>query len=296
MTYKNILASMVGDYWAILPSKLELLMAYVESRENPGDAAALPPNPHAAIPRPAGAGAGGQVAVLPLLGTISKRMGQIEAMSGGTSADKFGEDFDAIANNSNVSAIIIDVDSPGGSVSGIKELSDKIHAARTPGRPIVAVANGMAASAAYWVASAADEVVVTPSGQVGSVGVIAVHQDQTEANKEAGVAYTFLTAGEHKAEGNPHEPLSDGAREYLQSQIDSYYGMFISSLAKNRGTSPSDVRTNYGKGRVLLADEAVKAGMADKVDTLENTIRRFSRRRSANSVASRRRRLDMTGR
>ena len=150
--------------WAILPEKLEAICEVVRRHA----ASALPPTQFAAAhPRRR---ASGSVAVLPLYGTISQRMGMMESMSGGTSAEAFGKYFRAAVADPDVGSIVIDIDSPGGSVYGIEELASEILDARGE-KQIVAVANSLAASAAYWIGSAAHEFVVTPSGEVGSIGV-----------------------------------------------------------------------------------------------------------------------------
>jgi signal peptide peptidase SppA len=187
---------------------------------------------------------------------------------GGTSTGQFGRDFDAIINDSRFGAVILNIDSPGGSVFGVKELSDKIYNARGR-KPIVAVTNSFNASAAYWISTAADEMVVTPSGEIGSVGVVAVHQEISKAEEQYGVRTTIIKAGRYKAEGNFHEPLNDEAREAIQKRVDEYYDDFVSSVARNRGTTAAAVKSKFGEGRMFGAKEAVERGMADRIGTLE---------------------------
>lgn len=213
-----------------------------------------------------------KTAILPLYGVVSQRMNLLTEYSGGTSTDVFGGWFDDAMADETVSRIVIDVDSPGGSVYGIAELSNKIYKARGT-KPIVAVSNSLMASAAYWVASAADEVFVTAGGEVGSVGVIAVHVDQSKANEQAGINVSYITAGEHKAEGNPDEPLADDARSFIQSRVDEYYEMFITDVARNRGKDKSYVKSNFGQGRVFGTNQSIRSGMADKIGSLEYVMR-----------------------
>ena len=136
----------------------------------------------------------------------------------------------------------------------------------------MAIANSLAASGAYWIASQADELVVTTGGMVGSIGIVMVHEDWSKANEMAGVKPTYLTAGKYKAEGNFDEPLGDGAREFLQGQLREYYGLFASAVARGRRTTPDRVSSGYGEGRVLTAQMALKAGMVDRVETFEQTL------------------------
>jgi signal peptide peptidase SppA len=148
---------------------------------------------------------------------------------------------------------------------------------RAGGKPIVAHVNATGASAAYWIASAADEVVVTPSGQVGSVGVFSAHDDVSKMMDELGVKTTLISAknSPYKVEGNPYEPLGDDARDYMQGRVDEAYGNFVKALARNRNVAQSHVNENFGKGRMVTAPEAVERGMADKVGTLHETLQRF---------------------
>lgn len=198
--------------------------------------------------------------------------------------------------NSRVERIVLDIDSPGGDVMGVVELANEIYAARGQKR-IVAVANGLMASAAYWIGSAADEVVITPSGLAGSVGVVAVHFDHSAMLAEAGITPSLIYAGRHKVEGNPYEPLGDEARGQIQSEVDRYHEMFITAVALHRGVSASVVRDEFGGGRTFGASAAVQLGMADRVGTLDDVIfsanhgRRRGSRRAGLSTRQRRLRL-----
>lgn len=223
-----------------------------------------------------GPAANGVIAILSLYGVLSQRVGMLEAMSGGVSTQRFADGLREAVNNPQVKAVIIDTASPGGSVYGIDELATEIHSMRDI-KPIVAVCNSLMASAAYYTMSNASEVVITPGGELGSIGVIAMHVDQSEMNAKDGIKPTFIHAGKYKAEGNPHEPLGDEARTEIQSQVDRYYSMFLSAVARGREVGAETVRSKYGQGRVVGAKEAVRLGMADRVATLQQTIDRFSR-------------------
>jgi capsid assembly protease len=216
----------------------------------------------------------GAIAVLPLHGTIAHRMGMMSDMSGGTSTEKFTQWFRAAMADPMVKSIVIDVDSPGGGVPGVQELGDEIFQARGT-KPVVAVANAQAASAAYWLASQAQEFVVTPSGEVGSIGVFAMHRDVSKALEAEGVTTTMIAAGKYKVEGNPYQPLSEEARQSLQTKIGQYYSQFVNAVARGRGTSADNVTNNFGEGRMLMAKDALKAGMVDRVATLDRTLQRM---------------------
>jgi signal peptide peptidase SppA len=218
----------------------------------------------------------GSVAVIPISGIISQRMSMMSQISGagGTSIERLTAQFRQALGDTNCKAIVFDVDSPGGSVEGVPELASEIVNARKQ-KPISAVVNSMACSAAYWLASAASEMVCTPSGQAGSIGVYMMHQDESKALENEGVKITVIKAGKYKTEGNPAEPLSDEARAAFQSKVDTLYGMFVKSVAQNRGTSQAAVRDGYGQGRSLLANDAVKENLVDRVATMDDVLQKY---------------------
>lgn len=222
----------------------------------------------------------GQVGILPLYGIVSQRLNIMQVISeGGTSTEMFGKAFDKMMADPEVGAIVLDVDSPGGSVYGVQELAEKIHAARGGGKQIIAVANSLAASAAYWIATAADKFYVTPSGEAGSIGVLALHVDQSGLNSQIGIVPTYVHAGRYKVEGNPHSPLDSEALAAIQGAVDGYYDSFTDAVARHRGVKQSAVKSGFGEGRVVAAAKAVEAGMADGVRTLESVVAELTRGR-----------------
>lgn len=214
------------------------------------------------------------VAVLPLFGTIFPRANMMTQVSGATSAEMYGKKFDQLVNDPEIGAIVLDVDSPGGQASGIEELSQKIYDARGR-KPVVAVANHTMASGAYWIGTAADELVISPSGEVGSIGVIAMHEDISAALEQEGIKVTLLREGKYKGEGNPYEPLSEETRAAFQSRMAEIYDTFVNAVARNRGVEADAVRNGFGEGRMVGASQAVEMGMADQVATLDETIARL---------------------
>ncbi|MGU3494221.1 S49 family peptidase [Xanthobacteraceae bacterium A53D] len=150
-----------------------------------------------------------------------------------------------------------------------------MRALRGGDKRIVAHINALAASAAYWLASQADEVVVTPSGRAGSIGVYTVHEDVSAALDKAGVKRTYISAGEYKVEGNETEPLPDEAREYIQARVNESYRLFVADVASGRGVSPEHVLAEFGKGRVFGSAELLKRGMVDSIATLDETLARL---------------------
>jgi signal peptide peptidase SppA len=277
-----VLRAFVQTPWAILPEKLAVLEEIV-MRHALGEklnAEEVQARIHGASrPEPRTVHQDGQsqvntVAVLPLFGTIFPRGNLMTQVSGATSAETFGKQFAALLEDPKVDAIVLDVDSPGGNIQGIEEVSKQIYDARGT-KPIVAVANHTMASAAYWIGSAADEVVTTPSGEVGSIGVFTVHEDVSAALAQEGVKLTLVQAGKYKTEGNPYEPLSEEGKAYYQEQVNQAYENFVAAVARNRGVSAETVKADFGEGRMAGAAQAIEKGMADSVGTLDGTIARI---------------------
>lgn len=256
--------------WAILPSRLRQWVAALSSSETDEQIQArFAPGQRAAVPSGPGVG------VVPIVGPISQRTTILEALFGyGTSTNSVGAQVKALVADPGVKAIVLDIDSPGGSVFGVQELSELVLAAREV-KPVIAMANSLMASAAYWIGAAASEVVASPSAMVGSVGVVVVHMDESKMLEMIGVKPTFITAGKYKAEGDPAQPLSDAARERLQEMVDQYYAAFVGGVARGRGIPVAEVRTSYGQGRLLTAKEALAAGMVDRIATMDETLFRM---------------------
>ena len=228
----------------------------------------------------------GEIAVLSLHGPVMHRGGLFAEMFGLMTSEIFGKKFRAAMDNPGVRAVVLDVDSPGGAVAGTPELADQIFSARGT-KPIYAIANSSAFSAAYYIASAADELSVIPSGQVGSIGVYMMHVDMSAALEHMGIKATIIRAGKYKAEGSRVAPLTDEAREHFQSLVDADYETFLEDVARHRSTTTSNVRRAYGEGRVVSASDALAAGMVDRVETFDQLIERIGGPRAP---ASRRRR------
>jgi signal peptide peptidase SppA len=276
MNYPALFRTFNDSLWAILPSKMEAICGFLGAKFAGLSLDAATVEKVAAGNRQAGAAAVTRsVAVLPIVGTISQRADLLNDFSGGTSAEAIGRQFDALLKDESVGCIVLDVDSPGGAYCGTPELAERIFSARGQ-KPIVSVANCLAASAAYWIASAADEVVASPSADVGSIGVLAVHYDLSEQNKLEGRQPTYITYGKYKAEFNQDSPLDPEALAELQRRVDEAGETFVKAVARNRGVAPQKVRDDFGQGRLMGAKEAVAAGVADRIDTLEATIARLA--------------------
>lgn len=285
---ERILAAAARGCWFIEPGKAREIAAMVALRVQSGPRAerwGMGEKPEA-LAQVAGATAQQKVIrAVRLHGTIMPRGNMLSDMSGAVSLERFGQVFRQAAEDAMTSAIILDIDSPGGQVAMVPETVEMIRSYRREDRPIVAIANTMAASAAYWIAMAADELVVTPSGEVGSIGVYMMHQDVSRLMDAQGVVTTFISEGPRKVEGNPFQPLDDAARRALQADARAFYEMFTSDVAKARGVPVSVVRADpessdrhMGGGRCYHAREAVRLGMADRVETRDQLVARLSKR------------------
>jgi signal peptide peptidase SppA len=281
--YEHIVQAVQALPWAILPEKLavirEILILRTQGREL--SAEEIKERIEAARPGERTMISGGtQIAVIPVVGTLLPRGNMLLEASGAASVQRLTGQFRAALADPEVGSIVLDIDSPGGQVGGIEELATEIYQARGPaGKPITAVANTLAASAAYWLASAAGELVVTPSGEVGSIGVFAVHQDVSVALDKLGVKMTLISAGKYKTEGNPFEPLGEEAQGAVQARINDYYDMFTAAVARGRGVSQADVINGFGEGRVVGAEQAVRLGMADRVATIDQVLSELAGKR-----------------
>ena len=217
-----------------------------------------------------------RTAVIPITGKLVHRGGFMDAMSGVQSYQATAAMFDAAMGDPDVSRIVLEVDSPGGEVAGAFDLADHIFASRGD-KPITAVATEMAASAAYLMASAADEIVLPRTGKVGSIGVLTAHVDRSGAMKKAGVAVTYIFAGDKKVDGNPAGPLPDRVRAELQGDIDQMYDLFVSSVAKYRGAHISADAVRATQAGMYLGQAAIGAGLADHMDTFANVVQNAPR-------------------
>lgn len=214
------------------------------------------------------------IAVIPLSGVITPAGSFLSFLFGGSPGglQGFRDAFDVALNSADVTAIVIDVDSPGGLCDMVTETAEEVFEGRGRGKPIIAVADTLMCSAAYWIASQADEIVSTPSGYAGSVGVYRVHEDWSRANADMGVGVTYVAAGKYKTEGNQNEPLDGEAAAHWQADVQDVYDTFVADVARGRGITPEQVIADYGEGRALNANRALAAGLVDRVLPFEDLI------------------------
>lgn len=208
--------------------------------------------PEARVPAPKTKLAAGQVGIFGVLGQdwyADSDYSEIRANVRRAAAD------------SSVKTIDLVIDSPGGSVLGLPETADAVQAANRV-KPVRAFVSGIAASAAYWLASQASSIHLTPSGEVGSIGILDLHADISGALEKSGVRITAVTAGPNKVERAPFTPLSDDAKAHMQKGVDAWYGDFLSAIRRGRGARVS-ASGNYGGGRMLSSRDALAAGLVD---------------------------------
>jgi signal peptide peptidase SppA len=295
MKRQLILGALASQYWALEPRYLETMSSALQrwAAGQPASPEVLADVEAAQAARSARAKAsgsvGGGIAVLPLYGVVSQRASMMDDIcgAGGTSTERFTQAFREAMADDSVGGIIIDIDSPGGSVFGVADLYDEIMGARGV-KPVYGFVNSLCASAAYWLGSACSQLIAVQGSMTGSIGVYTQHVDMSKALEMDGVSQEFISAGKYKVEGNSYGPLSDEARAFTQAQIDSYYSAFTQAVAKGRGAAIAQVRDGMGQGRCLLPVEALSAGMIDAVDTFDGVVKRLKgaiKSRGANAVA-----------
>ena len=290
MRYSAIVRAVYSSVWAILPEKLEAIATFLQMKleggtSSPEIVAAIRAENSIAAARVKSLSTGkpGSIAVLPLYGIINQRASGDFSGPSGTSVQEFTQQFRQAVNDPNVTAIIIDVDSPGGTVSGVDELAAEIYAARKQ-KKITAVSNCLCASAAYYLASQASEMCVSPSSLTGSIGVYQLHEDDSAALDNMGVKFTFIKAGKYKTEGNSFQPLDDEALAAMQGVVDDFYGMFTKAVARGRGVAVKAVVNGFGQGRCLTAQDAVKQGLADRIATFDEVLGKYGVKKSGASA------------
>ena len=176
----------------------------------------------------------GGVARIPIHGPVTKRSTFFSWLFGGVTLDRLSSTFKEALEDPDVEAIVLDIDSPGGTIGGVEAFSDLVFAARQK-KPIVAFAGGMMASAAYWFGSAANYIIAEKTAEIGSIGVLMIHYDLSKRDEKLGMKRTFLTAGHYKALGNDAEPLSEEATEVFKSELDHLYGVFFGHCSAKQG-------------------------------------------------------------
>ena len=284
MHLPHLAARLYGTPLLLARAKLDVILSVLGERVNwpESELAASLPQARARIDAPAG------VAVIPVVGSLVRRTMGLEPASGFTSYAEIAGMVDAAISDPSVEGILLDIDSPGGEAGGVFELGERIRAGDAV-KPIWAVASDAAYSAAYAIGCAASRLVVTRTGGVGSIGVIAMHVDQTARDAQQGYRYTPITAGEQKNDFSPHEKLGPDAHARLQAEVDRLYGLFVTHVAAMRRLDADAVRAT--EAGIYFGEEAVSAGLVDAVGSLDSVIAEFgsflvARRARGHAVSS----------
>jgi capsid assembly protease len=210
------------------------------------------------------------VAVISIVGSLVPRAGYLEAESGLLSYERLKSQVRMADQDGDVTSIVLDIHSAGGAVAGCFECAEVVHEVSRR-RPIVAVANSMCCSAAFAIAAAANQVVVTPTSTIGSIGVVMVHADFSRQIEAKGITPTIFVSGAHKADGNELQPLSDDVKDEIQREIDACMDLFVSSVLKHRPNLTEKVVRDT-EARVFMGAQGVSIGLADKIGTIESVI------------------------
>ena len=211
------------------------------------------------------------IAIIPVLDTLVNRGAWLDSRSGLTSYEGIAAQLRAAGSNPEVRSVLLDISSPGGEAAGMAVLADLIRSVRQT-KPVTAFINDMAASAAYGIASAASEIVISPTSMVGSIGVVMLHADRSGELAAQGVKPTLIFAGSHKVDGNPFEPLSDAVRADLQASVDVHYRQFLDIVAAGRGSKLTADMARGTEARTFIGQEAITLGLADRIASFDEVL------------------------
>ena len=260
--------------WAILPAALDMICHTYTRADGTHATSGLHGEGASASSSLADAPGGdalytieGGVAVVSISGPIARHGGSIRFYGNVITwqgQDTIREAVSSAMADERVRAVLLSFDSPGGVASGVKELADFLAGQKA--KPMYAYADGLCASAAYWLASATGRVYAPLTAEVGSIGVVLMHVDQSAANTAAGLRITYITGGKYKAAGNPHTPLSPGDQSYLQDTVDKLHAIFRADVAVHMPVD-ADAPEAWGDAQVFLADEAHKLGLVTEIVT-----------------------------
>lgn len=213
------------------------------------------------------------VAILNVEGPLFRYANMMTELSGATSYERIAKDFRAAIDNEDVRAVLLNIDSPGGEANGTSELADHIYSARGI-KPIVAYVGGSGASGAYWIASAADEVVAQETAMLGSIGVRTALIDDSERKAEEGLREYVIVSSQ--SPDKAVDPSNESDRARVQALVDDLAGVFVSKVARNRGVSEDKVLSDFGQGDVMVGQRAVDAGLADRLGNFEALMEELS--------------------
>lgn len=259
----NQILKAMGMYpWAIVESELEKIVT-IATRSN--DIEAVRAKMGAKLENTRKVEIRDGIAIIPITGSIFRYANMFTEISGATSTEILGLDFNSALNNPDVKGILLNIDSGGGQANGISELSTMIYNARGK-KPIKTYAGGSIASAAYWIGSSSDEIIINDTGIAGSIGAMLSFEDDKEKKEAEGIKQVKIISSV-----SPNKNSDEG----LQALVDSLGTIFVENVARNRGISFDTVLSNYGKGGLFVGKDAVTAGLADRVGTFEEVLASF---------------------
>lgn len=210
----------------------------------------------------------GSTAVINVSGPIFRYANLFTQISGATSIESLAMAFEKARSNSAVQAILLNIDSPGGEVSGVGEFAAQIRAARGD-KKIIAYSGDMAASGAYWIASAASEIILADTARAGSIGVVATYVIRSSQDSRGVKEYEFVSS---RAPKKRPDLSTDDGRAVIQESVDDLEAEFVKAVAVNRGASIEKVISDFGQGGMLIARKAIAAGMADRLGSFEGVL------------------------
>lgn len=265
---KRALQAVADGDWAITAEKLEAIVTVAARLNDKADVNALQTMRGETIEGSRVTVRDG-VAIIPIKGSIFRYSSYFSDFSGGTSVSSLVNDLTTALNSSDVKAILFDVDSPGGEVTGVNELADMIFAAR-PRKPMTAYVGGTCASAAYWLASQAGDIATDATGRIGSIGVMAVYSDDRKFQEMSGVQDIEFISSQSPFKNAP--PYKEEGKKRIQARIDALATVFVGSVARGRDVSTETVLKDFGQGDVLVGEDAIKAGLVDRLSSFEETL------------------------
>ena len=264
----KLLARIKAEPWAITPSYMEAILD-IAQRQNASpeqvaqDLGRPLENTYAVEVRDG-------VAILPVNGPLFRYANLFTDISGATSYDKLAIDFARVMGDDDIRAVLLNIDSPGGEANGVSEFAEQIYQARGT-KPIAAYVGGSGDSAAYWLATAADEIIIDETANVGSIGTVIAVTDTRARDEQEGISRLEIVSSQ--SPNKRPDPMTDQGRAQFQGWVDQLSDVFIDKVARNRGVSRATVLQDFGQGDILFGAKAVDAGMADRLGSFEETIK-----------------------
>lgn len=276
---EQMLAAAERDLPAMLAAGLDVSVAESEDgAPAPARRRALFAAPATAHPKSERVGVRDGVAIVPIVGPLCRYASWIQEVCGLTSYQLAAFDFQVALEDPSIRAVMLHLDTPGGEVNGCAELAQLIHGSRGR-KPIVAMVSDGAASAGYWLAAACDEIVVSPSAYVGSIGVWFEIVDYTAAEQAEGVRRFRIVSSQ--SPNKVPDPADDAGRAVLQREVDQFADAFLEAVAAFRGTTAAELITRGDGGAVFIGRHAVTQRLADRVSTTEAVLTELATRSAA---------------